>query len=98
MKKLTDLSPEGTNEPTFNGKLTAKPKSNVASPEGVIDSEGPAATLNYGEMNLEDAIESGYTDEEGHAVSMAKPDKEGSPTGAWTDIGAGRSSVVHKHH
>jgi hypothetical protein len=31
---------------------------------------------------------------QGHAVSMAKKDVKGSPTGAYTDIGAGRSSVV----
>lgn len=46
--------------------------------------------------NLEDAKISGYTDEKGHAVSKARKDRVGSPTGAYTDIGAGRSSAVHK--
>ncbi len=46
------------------------------------------------EMNAEDAVTSGYTDKKGHAVSRAKKDVKGSPTGAFTDIGAGRSSVV----
>jgi hypothetical protein len=41
-----------------------------------------------------DAKISGYTDKDGHAVSMAKKDVPGHPTGAWTDIGAGRSSAV----
>ena len=50
----------------------------------------------YGEMNERDAKISGYTDENGHAVSMAKHDVKGSPTGSFTDIGAGRSSVVKK--
>ncbi|WP_373998172.1 hypothetical protein [Bdellovibrio bacteriovorus] len=51
--------------------------------------------MNYGKMNERDARASGYTDKQGRAVDMAKPDVEGSPTGAYTDIGAGRSSVVH---
>jgi hypothetical protein len=47
--------------------------------------------------NERDARESGYMDAEGKAVELAKPDVEGSPTGALTDIGRGRSSVVHPH-
>lgn len=97
MKKITELSPDGTSETPSNGPLTARPKSRGVVPETLIDSEGPAATLDYGEMNLQDAIESGYTDEAGQAVDKAKKDKKGSPTGAWTDIGAGRSSVVKRH-
>jgi hypothetical protein len=50
--------------------------------------------IDYGKMNEKDAQESGYTDQNGHAVSLAKKDKPGSPTGAYTDVGAGRSSVV----
>jgi hypothetical protein len=84
-------------EPTFNGNFTAKPKPRPVRAEPLLDNEGPSEEMVYGEANLEDAIESGYTDEDGYAVSMATPDKEGSPTGAYTDIGAGRSSVV-KHH
>jgi hypothetical protein len=49
------------------------------------------------DANLKDAKTSGYTDENGKAVSKAKSDKEGSPTGAFTDIGEGRSSVVKRH-
>lgn len=47
---------------------------------------------------MSDAKESGYVGKNGKAVSMAKPDVVGSPTGAFTDIGAGRSSVVKPHH
>ncbi len=54
---------------------------------------GPAH-VEYGEMNEVDAMESGYTDQDGKAVSMAKKDVKGTPTGAYTDVGAGRSSVV----
>lgn len=50
--------------------------------------------MKYSKANLEDAKISGYTDENGNAVEMAKPDVKGNPTGALTDIGAGRSSVV----
>ncbi len=50
----------------------------------------------FGDMNEKDARESGYTDENGKAVDMARENKRGSPTGAFTDIGAGRSSVVVK--
>lgn len=43
---------------------------------------------------LAEARISGYVGKNGKAVSMAKPDVQGSPTGAFTDLGAGRSSVV----
>lgn len=52
-------------------------------------------SIDYGNMNERDAKLAGYTDKSGHAVSMAKKDVEGHPTGAYTDVGAGRSSVVH---
>jgi hypothetical protein len=98
MKKINDIENDTEKlEPTFNGNFTAKPKPRPVITEPLLNSEGPSEEMEYGEMNLEDAIESGYTDEEGHAIEIAKPDKEGSPTGAYTDIGAGRSSVV-KHH
>lgn len=96
MKKTSDTSENLSPEETFNGTLTAKPKPATITSE-LIETEGPAEKIDYGTMTLEDAKESGYTDEEGQAVSMAKPDAEGSPTGAFTDIGAGRSSVVRKH-
>lgn len=72
---------------SFNGNLTAIPKS--------LDSE--ETPMEYGEMNEEEARETGYVGKDGRAVEMAKPNIEGSPTGALTDVGAGRSSVVHKH-
>jgi hypothetical protein len=65
--------------------------------ESQLDALPDETATDYGDMNLKDAQESGYTDKKGHAVSMAKRDVKGSPTGAYTDIGAGRSSVVHKH-
>jgi hypothetical protein len=49
------------------------------------------------QKKIEDAIVSGYIGRDGKAVSMARRDVEGSPTGAYTDIGAGRSSVVRHH-
>jgi hypothetical protein len=52
--------------------------------------------IDFGKSDLEDAKISGYTDKNGKAVSMAKKDTTGSPTGAYTDIGVGRSSAVHK--
>jgi hypothetical protein len=73
---------------SFNADLDAQPKEN----RPVQD-----ATDVSTEMNLEDAKESGYTDENGKAVSMAKKDVIGSPTGAYTDIGIGRSSAVVSH-
>jgi hypothetical protein len=51
------------------------------------------------QKKLADAKALGYVGADGKAVSMAKPDVKGSPTGAYTDIGAGRSSVVkHREH
>lgn len=80
----------------LNGNLTAQPKDIPQIDQGAADAEmGPA--MDYGEMNLKDAKESGYTDENGNAVDKAKPDVTGSPTGAYTDIGAGRSGTVIHH-
>lgn len=79
----------------INGNLTAQPKDIPQVDEGAADTEMGGAIPEPGEMNLKDARESGYTDENGNAVSMAKKDVKGSPTGAYTDIGAGRSSAVH---
>ncbi|KYG66977.1 hypothetical protein AZI86_08115 [Bdellovibrio bacteriovorus] len=97
MKKTSETPENLSPEQTFNSNYTAKPKPRIITQE-LIEQDGPPEKIDYGTMNLDDAIESGYTDEEGHAVSMAKHDVEGSPTGAFTDIGAGRSSVVKKHH
>lgn len=79
---------------TFNNNLSARPKStsdgiNIETDASIEDQ------VDFGEMNLEDAVESGYVNEDGKAVSTAKSDVTGSPTGAYTDIGAGRSSAVH---
>lgn len=84
---------------SFNGNLSARPKSshhptNVNASEKELSGRKHEYEEMSGEMNLADARRSGYTDKEGHAVDMAKKDRRGSPTGAYTDIGAGRSSVV----
>lgn len=77
-------------------KKSKKSKATVTPNEIAIQArnESLPPSLEYGEMNEDDARESGYTDSEGHAVSMAKKDVKGDPTGAFTDIGAGRSSAV----
>lgn len=80
-------------EETLNENLSARP-GNVPEFTGNAESEMKGSDFEFGEMNLEDAKESGYTDEEGNAISFAKKDRQGSPTGAFTDIGAGRSSAV----
>jgi hypothetical protein len=70
-------------EDSFNGNLTALPK-DVTSDNVSADSDLVATPMDYGTMNAEDAKESGYTDEKGQAVSMAKG-----------DIPGGRSSPIH---
>ncbi len=84
-----------TADDTFNGNLTAQPQG-VSSHKRPPDFDPNEKNLDYGEASLHDAKISGYTDRRGHAVSMAKDDVEGSPTGAFTDIGAGRSSAVRE--
>ncbi len=81
----------------IDGNVTAKPKDMADVADVIVNEDLSTESLDFGEMNLEDAQISGYTDEEGNAVSKALPDVEGSPTGALTDIGAGRSSVVRHH-
>ena len=81
----------------YDGNVTAKPKDMAEIADVIVNDDLATETLDFGEMNLEDAKASGYTDENGNAISKAVHDVEGSPTGAFTDIGAGRSSVV-KHH
>ncbi len=63
----------------------------TAIPHDALDEE-----IEYGDMNEKDARESGYTDAEGHAIARARKDVHGSPTNAFTDIGAGRSSAVKR--
>src|SRR5688500_2667404 len=72
---------------SFNENRTARPRSSSIS---------DSATDEVGEMNIQDAKDLGYTDEQGQAVDTARPNREGSPTGAYTDVGAGRSSAVRK--
>lgn len=70
-----------------------------AHPTGHEPVENARRASDLTEANERDARISGYTDENGKAVDRAKPDVKGSPTGAFTDIGAGRSSVVkHRSH
>ena len=94
MNKNTDNS-EPAKLPSDN--ITAMPEDTITPDQADRLAADPdeAAAFEYGEMNLQDAKESGYTDENGNAVSKARKDVEGSPTGAYTDIGAGRSSAVH---
>lgn len=80
---------------SFNGNLTAQPRAQTKDEHLAVDPNFVEESLEYGEMNERDAILSGYIDGEGKAVSKAKKDIEGRPTGAFTDIGHGRSSVVH---
>ncbi|MBC7371401.1 MAG: hypothetical protein H7326_07550 [Bdellovibrionaceae bacterium] len=84
-------------EDTFNGNYSAMPKA-MGTPNINKDTDIGESEIEFGEMNEEDAIESGYTGKDGKAISTAKQDVEGNPTGAYTDIGAGRSSVVHHHN
>ncbi|MBX2988359.1 MAG: hypothetical protein KF802_10730 [Bdellovibrionaceae bacterium] len=51
--------------------------------------------LSAGTMNEEDARESGYINDQARPRIPSRAPQQGHPTGAYTDIGAGRSSVVH---
>jgi len=79
---------------TINGHLTAQPREVNDDHHVGTEVDLAETNLDYGKMNLKDAKASGYTDKKGHAVSMAVKDPKGHPTGAYTDIGAGRSSAV----
>jgi hypothetical protein len=68
----------------YNSSFTALPK------------EPPGEEIEYGEMTEREARESGYINDSGRAVEITRKDIKGSPTNAFTDIGAGRSGVV-KH-
>jgi hypothetical protein len=78
-------------------EITARPHDVEAEQTEKNGEDLVSDPLDYGNMNLKDAEISGYTDEKGRAVSKSKPEVEDSPTGALTDLGAGRSSVVKKH-
>lgn len=82
---------------TIAPSYTAIPKSMNSAAVETGDIDLVESQIEFGEANEDEAREAGYIGEDGKAVDMAKPDKEGSPTGAFTDIGAGRSSVVHHH-
>lgn len=85
------------NEESLNGGFTAIPKDANRAVEVSVDADLGATGMEYGEMNERDAKASGYTKANGQAADLAKHDVEGSPTGAYTDVGHGRSSAVKKH-
>ncbi len=81
---------------SFNRNLSAIPHDTIQVDAAAANPDESAA-MEYGEMNAEDAKNSGYTDEKGRAVEKARKNVPGSPTGALTDVGAGRSSAVRRH-
>lgn len=83
-------------ENSFNDEFTALPKETSSFDAAAADADVSTEVMDYGDLSLEDAMDSGYTDPEGRAVEMALPEIKGSPTGAYTDVGAGRSSAVTK--
>lgn len=83
---------------TLNGGFTAQPHQMDLQNPGTAESDMVTTEFDYGSMNEADAKASGYTDQDGHAVSKAKHDVTGSPTGAYTDVGMGRSSAVVSKH
>lgn len=83
---------------TINQNLTARPKDIPESDEIAENADRASTSMDYGTMNLKDAQESGYTDKNGNAVSMSKKSTDPSPTGAYTDLGAGRSSAIIPPH
>lgn len=96
-KKKTSLRSEDFDEilpeDSFNGRYTALPKDAHSADEVSADPDLGASRMDFGAMNPRDAELSGYT-KKGHAVSKARPDNVGSPTGAYTDVGRGHSSAV----
>jgi hypothetical protein len=79
---------------SFNANYTAIPKETTPADKASEDPDVVDNNIEYGKMNVRDAKESGYINEKGKAVSKAKRHAHDSPTGAYTDIGEGRSSVV----
>jgi hypothetical protein len=53
--------------------------------------------VDRGATDLEDAKISGYTDENGRAISKATPDDTDSITGGYTNITSGRSAAIPHH-
>jgi hypothetical protein len=95
--KVSNQNDRTLPDDTINANVTALPKDRQSPDQIAAEPDLAESTpMDYGDMNLKDAQESGYTDKDGKAISKAKKDVTGSPTGAYTDIGAGRSSVVHK--
>lgn len=103
MEKTRSQAPQGrfqvprdqtSPELSFNDNLTALPKDEVSPEDAAANADLASDNLDYGEMSLEDARASGYTDENGRAVDSAREEPVGRPTGAYTDVGAGRSSAV----
>ncbi|MDG0816418.1 hypothetical protein [Bdellovibrio svalbardensis] len=93
MKKEQIGKPSSKIKPA--GEITAQPQRS-STHKHPPDFDPRDEQIDYGETSLHDAKMSGYSDRKGRAVSMTKEDIEGSPTGALTDIGAGRSSVIHE--
>jgi hypothetical protein len=82
-------------ENSLNGAYTAIPKQKNSAALETGDVDLIEEKMEFGDASESEARQSGYVGADGKAVEMAKPDVRGSPTGAYTDIGAGRSSVVH---
>jgi hypothetical protein len=80
---------------SLDGGVTARPH-DLTPAEQAVQGDGSMSIdpFDYGNMNEDDARQSGYIGPNGKAVSKSIPDKGGHPTGAYTDIGAGRSSTV----
>jgi hypothetical protein len=93
----SDLLNQNLPADSLNANLTAIPKGAASADEASADPDLVASPMEFGTMNERDARESGYIGKNGKAVSKSRKNKKGSPTGAYTDIGAGRSSAVtHK--
>jgi hypothetical protein len=82
---------------SLNGAYTAIPKQKNSAALETGDVDLIEEKMEFGKASEREARECGYVGADGKAVEMAKQDVKGSPTGAYTDIGAGRSSVVHPH-
>ena len=90
----SDLKNQDLSNDKLNSGLTAIPKGAASADQASADPDLVASDMDFGSTNEQEARESGYIGEDGKAVSKARPNTEGSPTGAYTDVGAGRSSAV----
>lgn len=93
-ENTTDLKNQNLPADSFNANLTAIPKGAASAADASADPDLVAAPMDFGPMNEKEARESGYIGKDGRAVSKSRKNVKGSPTGAYTDIGAGRSSAV----